>query len=283
MNVVESGFESQTGTSIYFRLWQPVCEPRALMIIAHGLAEHSGRYRHVAEHFADLGIVVAALDHAGHGQSAGQRCYIGAFDEYVDTLERFRDHLRGLFPALPLVLMGHSMGGLIAARYAHRYQRHLNALVLSGPAFTPAEKPPKPLEWLMRGLSMMFPRLGVVQLVPESICRDPKVVDDYQRDPLVWKGKLSARLAVELFDNMGLALAGASDIDIPLMIVQGEDDRLTAARGAERFFNEASSEVKRLEIYPGLFHEVLNEPEKEQVLNDISAWLEPQLSASSAE
>jgi alpha-beta hydrolase superfamily lysophospholipase len=169
------------------------------------------------------------------------------------------------------------MGGLIAATYLLDNQDAFKACVLSGPALKTDQAPPALLLALNRLLSKLVPTLPMIQLDASGVSRDPAVVDAYVSDPLVFHGKLSARLIAELSATMDDTLSRAGEIRIPLILLHGEKDVLTAPSGSQEMFDNVSSDDKTLKIYPGLFHEIFNEPEKETVLLEMSTWLEAQL------
>ncbi|NHN37064.1 alpha/beta hydrolase [Pseudomaricurvus alcaniphilus] len=266
-----------TGSDIYYQLWEPEGGPRALLLVAHGLAEHGGRYAHLAELFTARGIAVAALDHYGHGRSAGDRCYVPAFSHYTDTLEIFRQHLLASFQSLPVYLVGHSMGGLISANYLLQHQHKLAGCVLSGPALQVSDVPGKWQQALLKTLAQLTPRAGVLALDGSAVSRDEAVVKAYFDDPLVYNGKVSARLAVELFAAMQAPLQHAGSITLPMLIMHGEADSMVSPEGSRRFFAQLASADKELIVYPDLYHEIFNEPEKDEVLGDLVIWLEARL------
>ena len=270
----EDFFPGCDGQAIFYRVWRPAGDVRAVLLIAHGLAEHGGRYTAVAEYFCSLGYAVAALDHVGHGRSEGDRGFVERFAEYVETLEYFRRRVLEQIPTAAVVLIGHSMGGLISAAYLLRYQQHLTGCVLSGAALRPVEQPSRLVMACMNFLSSVFPHLGTLRLDAAAVSRDAQVMRAYLEDPLVYHGRLSARLAVELFGAMASVEQRAAEIRLPLLILHGEADRLTHPAGSRNFHQAVGSEDKTLMLYPGLYHEIFNEPEREQVLADVSAWLD---------
>ena len=268
---------------IHYKLWMPERRPRALIVLVHGAAEHSGRYQRFAEHFVQSGYATAALDHIGHGLSDGQRGFIRNFSEYVDTLDRFVNMLVEEFPGIPRVLLGHSMGGLISTCYLIQNQEAFSACVLSGPAIKTELEPPLWQRLLIQFFSLVAPRMGVLQLDASGVSRDPLEVSEYLNDPLVYGGKLSARKVAQLFAAMNWVQEQASDIRLPILLMHGEADSLTAPAGSEYLYEAVSSEDKTLKIYPGLYHEIFNEPERMQVFADLQAWLDQRLDRRSDE
>ena len=270
----EGNFSGATGKSIYFQYWEPDEAPRALVLVVHGVGEHSSRYAHLASYFCERGFVVAGLDHIGHGKSEGRYGFVECFSNYTDTLEIYRQQLAGDFPALPMILLGHSMGGLISACLLLRQQDKFVGCVLSGPAIKTDLEPPWLQILLIRLLSLMLPKLGVLQLDANGVSRDAAVVADYCADPLVFHGKMSARSVSELFAAMHDVQARASEICLPLLLLHGSEDSLTAPAGSQFLYDTVSSAEKTLKIYPGLYHEIFNEPEQLEVFADLYGWCE---------
>jgi len=257
---------------IYYQAWLPEGCPAAVLLVVHGLGEHSGRYGNVVNYFLPRGYAIYALDHYGHGKSEGQREYVERFSDYIQTLKIFFDQVRAAQPTRPIFLMGHSLGGLISAVYLLDHQAGLAGAVLSGPAVKPPSLSPALLV-TGRLMSVLLPRVGVLGLDSGGVSRDPQVVRAYVDDPLVFNGKTTARLGAETIDAMRRAQAGAATLRLPLLILQGGADRLVDPAGAEQFYQAAGSADKTLKVYPGLYHEVYNEPEHEQVLHDVELWL----------
>ncbi|MDK2759964.1 MAG: alpha/beta hydrolase [Sphingopyxis sp.] len=262
------------GSSLNVTRWLPQGEPKAVVLLAHGYAEHAGRYGYVAARLTAAGYAVYAVDHWGHGRSSGTMGYVPAFSLYTDGMAALISRVRDAWPGKPRLLLGHSMGGLIAALLLPGHQRDFAAAALSGPAILTAKPPSKLTIWISRFLSRYFPRAGVIALEANGVSRDPAVVAAYLADPFVHKGKMSARLAAEMFDAMATARDGAGEIDLPLLLQHGADDRLTAPEGSRFLFDHVASTDKRLEIYPGLFHEIYNEPERDAVLGDLIQWFD---------
>lgn len=262
---------------LYCREWLPAGAPRAKLLLAHGLAEHSGRYEHVARFFAGHGFSLHAIDHEGHGKSAGTPGFVASFQHYLDGLSALLDHARRDGDAVPLFLVGHSMGGLIAALFLLGHQQAFAGCVLSGPLVKSDAEPPRLVLLVNRLLSKILPRLGVLRLDATAVSRDPVVVERYLSDPLVFNGKVTTRLVNELFVATRRLVAEAGAIRIPLLLLHGESDRLTSPEGSKLLHGLVSSTDKTLKHYPGLYHEIFNEPEQVEVLTDVLAWLQRHL------
>jgi alpha-beta hydrolase superfamily lysophospholipase len=266
--------------SIYYQCWEPETGSRALILLVHGAGEHSGRYQRFAEFFTARGYVVAALDHPGHGKSEGRYGHVERFDDFVDTLAMFHRQVSGEFPGLPQLLLGHSMGGLISSLYLLQHQQAFAGCVLSGPAIKTGIEPPRIQMLLIRLLSALLPTLGVLQLDASGVSRDPAEVEKYVSDPLVHHGKMTARKVAELFRGMQQIQAEAGKITLPLLILHGGDDAMTAPEGSRFLHDAVGSQDKTLTIYPGLYHEIFNEPEREEIFRELADWCDRRVSAA---
>jgi acylglycerol lipase len=273
----EGMFKGVRDASIYYQCWLPEGQPKAVLLIVHGLAEHSGRYMNVVNHFVPLGYGVYGLDHLGHGKSEGARVYVKQFEDYTDTLKIYFDMVCQWQPDLPIFLVGHSMGGLIGALYLLDHQAELAGAVLSGPCIKTTGDVSPVTVTIGRLLSVLMPQAGLIGLEAEGVCRDPAVVEAYVGDPLVHTGKTTARLAAELLKAMDRVTAEATRITLPVLLVQGSADRLVDPDGTRMLYDTVSSADKEIEVYDGFYHEVFNEPEKDQVLGDVETWLEAHL------
>lgn len=271
-------FDSSGGRHIYEQWWRPdVGEPRGVVAICHGFAEHSGRYSQVAAYLNGRGYVVEALDLRGHGRSDGVRVHVHSFNEYLNDLHRFLKNVRRRNPGLPVVLLGHSMGGGIAALYVITRQPGLAAVVLSGPAigsdFIKLSRPHRAALKLMS----VAPRLRLPSLPATAVSRDPEVVRVYQEDPLVFRrgATVAHTLAgIRALDRVALEM---ENFQLPLLIVHGTADLPVPIEGREEFHRRSHSSDKTLKLYESLYHEVLNEPERLDVLGNIAEWLNQRL------
>lgn len=277
MKHAEGKLAAPAGASLYYQSWTPGDTPTAVLMVAHGLAEHSGRYQHFASFFVDRGFAVFALDHTGHGRSDGDRCHIGRFSEYTDGLSLLLVKVHEEYPGVPLVLIGHSMGGLIATSFLLDHQNDFTACVLSGAAVQPAVELSAIQGLVMRFFSRFLPKLRVLQLDASEISRDPEVVDRYRKDSLVYSGKVTARLAEQLFSEMKRIEDNATAFELPILILHGSSDGLTSPQGSKMLHENISSRDKKLIVYDGLYHEIFNEPEQKDVMTDVADWLAPRL------
>lgn len=240
------------------------------MLVLHGISEHSGRYEHVGRQLAQAGMHVVAYDHQGHGESGGIHGFVEQFERYLDDVE---DHLANVAAlGLPVVLLGHSMGGLIATSYCISDRPQPDLLVLSGPALA-AEVP----DWQRKAaprMSTSLPTLYVPTKFDAAILsRDPAVGAAYDADPLIKPGA-TARLGDELFKAMIATTGNVHQLQVPAYVLHGGDDRLVPPSASEPLAGVPG--VTRV-VAPGLRHEVLNEPEGPALLGDIVTWIDGHL------
>lgn len=268
----QAKFDTPDGTRLLRRAWLPR-EARRAVVLVHGLAEHSGRYDHVGAWLATRDCAVHAYDHRGHGQSEGARGHVRSFAQLLDDLEAFLQLVRREHPDLPLVPIGHSMGGLVTTALLAERKPDVACAVVSGPALELPERVSAGRARMARGLRRIAPRLRMkAGLTPEDLSRDPEVVRGYVEDPLVF-GHITVSLASELLEAVTRTAGGAFQVQVPMLLLHGEADRLCPARGSRAFHGQLRGPGHRLRIYPQLRHEVFNEPEHEQVLEDLLAWL----------
>jgi alpha-beta hydrolase superfamily lysophospholipase len=260
------------GVSLQARAWHGEA-PTAVVVISHGLAEHCGRYEHVAARLVAERCAVYALDHRGHGRSEGRRANIDRFGHLVADLHGLVMHAKQAHPGLPVVLLGHSMGGAVAFGYALRHQDELRALALSAPALGAGEAVPALQLLLVRLLSVILPNLGALTLPAAAVSRDPAVVKAYEEDPLNFRGSIPARTLAELTNAMQGFPGQAARIMLPVLVMHGTADALVPLEATRPIYERIGSADRSVKLYEGLFHEVLNEPERERVLDDFVSWL----------
>ncbi|MBF6186480.1 MULTISPECIES: alpha/beta hydrolase [Nocardia] len=276
MSQTKDGSFEGTGSRIAWRAWLPDGPARAAIVLVHGVAEHSGRYVHVGTRLADAGYAVYALDHVGHGKSAGGKANIGSLDGAADNVAGMLDIAAREHPGVPRFLLGHSMGALIVLYLATRAPIDVAGVVVSAP---PLEIPVgNPLQKLLAPvLTRLTPNLGVLQLDSSSISRDPAVVAAYDSDPLVYRGKLPARTATEILDGSLTVKRRLGKLTVPTLVLHGTADTLAAPSSADLIERGAAAKDLTVHRYDGLYHEVFNEPEKETVFADLERWLQDHL------
>jgi alpha-beta hydrolase superfamily lysophospholipase len=259
-----------TGTRgpITAREWpreRPREQPRYVALVVHGYGEHAGRYEEVAGVLVAHGAAVFGMDHMGHGKSAGDRVVIEDFEDVVTDVHTVTRVARAAHPGVPLVMIGHSMGGLIAARYAQRYGDELAALVLSGPVIG---------DWELPRRLLALDEIPDTPISPAALSRDPAVGAAYAADPLVWHGPMK-RPTVEAFAHTLETVSKDGDIGpLPLLWLHGDDDRLVPLAGSRVGIEELRGNDFTERIYPGARHEVFHETNKARVLADLTRFLD---------
>ncbi|OHB73816.1 MAG: hypothetical protein A2V70_12805 [Planctomycetes bacterium RBG_13_63_9] len=270
-------FESHDGLRLYRQCWLPERESTAVVVLVHGFTEHGGRYAAVAAELCRHGYAVYALDLRGHGRSEGERVFVRCFDEFLDDLEIFVRWVRQCEPGKGLFLLGYSMGGTIAARFVVTRHADFRGLVLAAPAAQVGRGVFPLLRRLASVVSRICPRLKIVRLGSAWVSRDAEVVAEFRSDPLVFHGRFPVRIGAEILRTGAEMLDQASAIRLPLLVLQGTGDRVVDPGGARRLCTRAASEDKTLQLYEGIYHDLLHEPEKDQVIADLIAWLDHRL------
>lgn len=269
---IEGSFTGAKGRRIFTQSWLPEGAARDQVVIAHGYAEHSGRYDAVARFLSARGFAVHALDHHGHGKSDGRRAVIERFAQADADIDKLVDKVRADSGQATVKLIGHSMGGSLALNYALNHQEKLSGLVLSGPAI--GGRMARVTRWILAVISTLAPQRGTVALAGNAVSRDPAVVAAYLADPLVFRGKVPARTAHEMFGAIHSYPARVGSLTVPCLLMHGEADALVSAKLAGEVFERIGSADKTVRFWPGLFHEIFNEPEREEVLGVMADWLE---------
>jgi alpha-beta hydrolase superfamily lysophospholipase len=259
---------------LYEQWWRPAREPKAGIVLLHGLAEHSGRHHSLAHYLTRNGYAVDAFDLRGHGKSNGMPIYLRSFDEYLDDLDLFLDRVKARLPGKPLFVMGFSMGGTIAVLYVLTRNPQLRGVVLSGPVVRISDSVSPVLQKFSAWIAALFPRLRTVKINHRHLSRDLEVTEAYDCDPLVFRKGILARTGAELIKATQRIQAQVERFDLPVLILQGSEDRLSDP-GATQWFSQAVASADRtLNLYPGLYHEVMNEPEKDRIREDVIGWLD---------
>lgn len=269
----EGSFRSGGGISLLYRAWE-VDNARAAIMIVHGLGEHGGRYEGFAASMAGVGFSSYACDLRGHGRSEGRRGHVRSFGVYLQDLDRFRREVEGFTPGgLPLFLLGHSMGGLIALRYLEGYRTRLAGAIISAPWLATAMPVPRWKATAAAALARVLPALPLSNgLKPEHLSHDRRVAEDYRADPLV-HDRITPRLFLEASAAMGLVLQHADRVTAPLLFLVPESDRIVDAQRSLQFARQLPTHLTTIRSYPGMYHEVLNEVDAQLVVRDIRHWI----------
>ncbi len=268
----EGHFSTRDGLELYCQSWHPDAASRAVLAITHGHGEHSGRYRNVIGHLVPRGFTIYGYDLRGHGKSPGRRGNIRSWGDFRQDQASFLGFVSQREPGQPLFVFGHSLGGLIVLDFVLRNPAGLRGAVISGPVLGAPGIPPFLLT-LSRVLSKVLPGMTLdTGLDATALSRDPAVVEDYRTDPLV-HSKANARLGTELTDTAEWVQAHAGDLRLPLLIIQGEKDRLCRPADTRRFVSRISfPDVRHIEYAEG-YHEPHNDVEHERVMADVEEWL----------
>ena len=275
---LERSFEGVGGVRIVYDVWEPDDEdPRGVVVLCHGYAEHARRYDHVAQRFGESGLAVYALDLRGHGRSGGKRVYLRDISEYTEDFHTLVGIAAGEYPDLKLVVLGHSMGGGIVFAYGVEHPDDYAAMVLSGPAVDAQDGVSPVMVFVAKALGQLLPGLPVEQLPTDAVSRDPEVVAAYNADPMVHHGKLPAGIARALIGVGETMPQRAPALTAPLLVVHGEQDKLIPVQGSRHLMECVGSQDAHLKVYPELYHEVFNEPERAVVLDDVASWIEAKL------
>ncbi len=267
--------DNPNGPQVYVHTWLPEHEPKAHLIVVHGLGEHGGRYAHLAEFFNKKDVAVYAPDHRGHGRTPGKRGHVNRLIEFVNDVELLRQHILKEYAKKPVFLFGHSMGGLIGFRYLLEHQNHISAAVLSAPAVGIKIDPPEWQKKLVSLLELVLPEMTLNNGIDAAwLSHDPKVVEAYRNDPLVHP-KISLRLFNEMDKNGKLCLERASDITLPVMMIYGEQDKIIDGDKVHTAFERLSSSNKKEFVIQNAFHEAHNESNHLEEFEAMWQWLEP--------
>lgn len=268
----ELHWRSADGLLLFRRGWLPP-SPEHVLVVVHGYAEHGARYEGLATWFASRGFAVHAHDHRGHGRSAGARCHLRRFEDLVDDLEGFLALVRSEHPDLPVTLLGHSMGALVSVAFLAERKPTVASAVTSGAALRLGPGVTRSRLASARLLRCVAPRLRLASPIdPEGLSRDPEVVRGYLEDPEVVR-HATASLAAELMRAIPRTAARAGEVRVPLLALHGEDDPICPAQASRALHAALRTPGSDLRLYPRLRHEIFNEPEREQVMQDVVDWL----------
>lgn len=275
MAVTEETFEGAGGLKLFLRSWRPAGQARGVVMISHGFNSHSGQYLWVGEELAARGFAVYALDYRGRGQSEGERFHVEHVGDYEDDLSRAVRLAKSREPGLPVFLLGHSAGGVIACIYTLDQQAELAGLICESFAFrVPA---PDIALQVIKGVSHLAPHAGVLKLKNEDFSRDPAVVKSMSEDPLI-HDETQPSITVAALQRADERLTKEiPSITLPVLILHGTEDKATLPKGSQFFHDHAGSSDNTLKLYEGHYHDLLNDVGKEDVLADIAAWIEARL------
>lgn len=264
-----NGFlKQQFESELFYQFWIPEGEPSASILIVHGLTGHSGRYEQLVSSFTESGYAIFGIDLPGHGRSSGEKVYVNNFKTYVSVIKEAVYRIKRLYPKRPLFLLGHSMGGLITTEYLTQENEQIAGAILSCPSIK-TTKPVSRIKYLLSlFLSIVYPKFHIQKLNTsncKSLCESS--------DPYVYRGRITARLSVEILKAMKRVLQNASQISTPLLILQSTNDLLVSPEGAQNLFQRISSEDKTIKMYTTQSHEMLSSKQNSTVYADLTRWL----------
>lgn len=272
----EGTFPGAHGTELYYQRWTQARPPRAVIAIVHGFGEHSGRYRAVVNHFVPLGLAVYGFDLRGHGRSPGPRGHINSWKEYREDVHRFLEFVRSRYPDTALFVYAHSMGGLIGLDAVLHQPVGIRGLIASAPALGGIPVSPL-LMALGRVMSPVWPSFGATVTPKENgLSRDAAVNEAALADELN-HSRATARFSTELADTMKRTTGAAGSLELPLLMLQGTDDRVVSPAVNRAFFERAGSEDKAWRQYEGGRHEPHNDVNAGEVMEDVERWIEARL------
>src|SRR5688572_942516 len=267
----EETMEGAGGLRIFARSWRPASRPRAVMLLIHGFNSHSGYYLWAAEQLLELGLAVYALDLRGRGKSDGERYYVEKFAEYQSDVDALVNLARSREPGLPLFMLGHSAGGVIACNYVLDHQAAFAGLVCESFAYqVPA---PDFALAVLKGISHLAPHAHVLKLKKEDFSRDPKVTRALLDDPVLENEVQPTKTVAEMVRADERLKRDFKLFTLPLLIIHGTKDTVTRPEGSQEFYANASSKDKTLKLYEGYFHDPLSDIGKEAVMTDIRSWI----------
>ena len=271
----EESMDGAGGLKIFVRSWRPEKSSRAVIVLSHGFNSHSGYYLWAAEQLLASGLSVYALDYRGRGKSDGERYYVEKFSEYQGDLDQTVKLARGREAGLPVFVLGHSAGGVIACNYVLDNQKDIAGLICESFAYrVPA---PDFALAVLKGLSHLAPHAHVLNLPKKDFSRDPKVVQALIDDPLLANEVQPTKTVAEMVRADERLKRDFPLFTLPLLIIHGTKDTVTRPEGSQEFYDRASSADKTLKLYEGYFHDPLNDIGKEAVMADIRAWIEQRL------
>lgn len=270
-------FEGARGLNIFVRSWRPNGKARGIMILIHGFNSHGGYMEWPGEQFAAEGLAVFALDLRGRGKSDGERFYVEEFSDYLEDVDRLVGIAKGRNPALPVYVLGHSAGGVIASSYVFEHQNEIAGLICESFAFDVGL--PNAVALILKGISHLTPHLHVFALKNADFSRDPQAVATMDNDPLIAKESQPAETAAEMLKAADRLRENMPRFTAPVLIIHGTADKATRPAGSQYFFDTAGSADKTLKLYEGHFHDLLNDIGKEKVMADIKGWIDARLTA----
>ena len=276
----EGTFEGVGGLKIATKSWPAQGAARGVMILIHGFNAHSGYMEWPAEEFSAHGLATYALDLRGRGKSEGERFYVEKFSDYLADVDKLVGQARTENPGLPIFVLGHSAGGVIATSYVFEHQSEIAGLVCESFAYDVGL--PHLVQLALEGVSHLAPHVHVFSLNNADFSRDPAAVDRMNNDPLIAKESQPAETAAEMLKAADRLTENFTKFTVPVMIIHGTADKATRPAGSEKFFDLAASSDKTLRLYEGHYHDLLNDTGREEVMADVQGWIDARLPAETS-
>ncbi len=274
MKHFETNWKAKDGLNIFAEGWEPtVAQPKAVVCLVHGLGEHSSRYAHVAEAFGKEGFTLFAADLRGHGRSGGARGYVSSVEDFMQDIDSLLEQARTRYPGLPLILYGHSLGGLLVLHYSLKRKPHVKGVIATGAALRSALEQQPVKIMAVRVLGSLMPKVAMPSgLETAAISRDEKVVQMYKANPLV-HDKVALGFGKTMLDATQWTIEHAGEFPLPLLLMHGKADRITFSAGSAEFA-AALKDKCTLILWDDAYHELHNEPEKNEVFKTMTTWMD---------
>ncbi|MFW6124245.1 MAG: alpha/beta hydrolase [Acidobacteriota bacterium] len=265
-------FKTFDGTKLFEVSYSPEKDIKGVIVIIHGLTEHSGFYSKVSRNFSENQYAVNLFDLRGHGKSDGAMAFVDSFDDYLNDLSVFLDIVKNRYPKTPIFLLGQGMGGVLTALYVIENRTEIRGLIMSAPAFDITKFMPPCLQTVAWVIGKLAPRCHFIRINPSALTKDSTVTQDYEKDPLIYHGKVCARTCLEIIRASKNVIKRSDELKIPVLIIHGEEDQLCKFEGSREFHEKVGHTDNTFKLYKGLSHSLLLETEGKKVIQDIIQW-----------
>lgn len=266
-------FTGERNFTIFYRFWLPDGEIKAVVILIHGYADHSGRHTPTAEALTRAGFAVYGMDMRGHGESDGTRGDIENFDLCAADILTLLQQVKERHPDKKMFLFGHSMGGSVACLFASMYQDELDGLIVCSSLVYMSQDIPEVMKKIAHFLAALLPKLPVEKFQIDGLSKQPEVIEEYRKDPLTYTGKVRSRMGAHMLNLRLLVPCWTPLIKLPVLVLHGEDDFIIDPKGSREIYDSISSNDKTLKFLPGFYHDLFHEPESGEVFDEIAAWI----------
>jgi len=265
-------FKTFDGIKLFEQSYAPEENSKGIIVVVHGLHEHSGVYSKIARDFSSHHYKVNLFDLRGHGKSDGLLAFIDSFDDYLDDLSVFLNILKKRYPRTPVFLLGQGMGGVISALYVIERKPEIRGLILSAPSLDIHPLVSSFQQKTSRILGKLFPRWPLAKINSSALSEDPSTIQEYENDPLIYHGKIYARTCSELIKASKTVMKHGDEIKKPVLIVHGEEDKIFNFEASRELYEKVKALDKTIRTYEETFHLLLLEPSGGKVFTDIVQW-----------